>query len=54
MEIVAFTTKPGSKLTLQLVATTVAYAEPRLGGSVDFTKIDLSLPTAAGLTPAAG
>ena len=31
-------------LTLQIVATTVAYATPRLGGSVDFTHIDISLP----------
>ncbi len=50
MEIVAFTGKPGAKVTLQIVATTTAYAVPRLGGSVTFDKIDLSLPTAADIT----
>jgi ABC-2 type transport system ATP-binding protein len=53
LEIVAFTVTPGAKLTLQLVATTVAYAEPRLGGSVDVSAVDVRLPTAAALTPAA-
>ena len=50
LEIVAFTGKPGAKVTLQIVATTTAYAVPRLGGTVTFDKIDLSLPTAAKLT----
>ena len=40
----------GESLTLQLVATTVAYAPPRLGGRVEFTKVHLVLPTARGLT----
>lgn len=52
LEIVAFAARPGARVTLQLVASTVSYAEPRLGGSVDFGNISLSLPTAAGLTPA--
>jgi hypothetical protein len=34
---------------LQLVATTTAYAQPRLGGSIEFTGVDVSLPTAADL-----
>jgi ABC-2 type transport system ATP-binding protein len=51
LEDVAFTTRSGSHLTLQLVATTVAYAPPRLGGSVHFDKIGITLPVAADLTP---
>lgn len=51
LEMVAFSGRPGAHLDLQLVATTVAYAQPRLGGSVDFSAIHLSLPTASGLTP---
>ncbi len=51
LEIVAYSVKPGSRLTLQLVATTVAYAQPRLGGSVHFERIHLSLPVAAGISP---
>src|SRR4029077_1258748 len=43
MEIVAYTAKRGSHLTLQLVATTVAYAEPRLGGTINFESVKLGL-----------
>jgi ABC-2 type transport system ATP-binding protein len=49
LEIVAYTGKPGAKVTLQIVATTTAYAVPRLGGTVTFDKIDVSLPTAAAI-----
>lgn len=51
LEDVAFTAQAGGHLTLQLVATTVAYAQPRLGGSVHFATIKISLPVAADLTP---
>lgn len=51
LEVVARSLTPDSELTLQLVATTVAYAEPRLGGSVTFEAVDVSLPTAGELTP---
>jgi ABC-2 type transport system ATP-binding protein len=51
LEMVAFTGTPASRLQLQLVATTVAYAQPRLGGTVDFTQIHLSLPVASHITP---
>jgi ABC-2 type transport system ATP-binding protein len=44
LEMIAFTTKPGGSLLLQIVATTVAYAQPRLGGSVSL-QATLSLPT---------
>jgi hypothetical protein len=50
--MIAFTTTPGSKLTLQLVAATVAYTQPRLGGSIGFHDIDISLPTVTNVNPA--
>jgi ABC-2 type transport system ATP-binding protein len=50
LEVVAFTGRPGAHVTLQLVATTVAYAAPRLGGTITFDKIDIRLPVAAVLT----
>jgi len=49
LETVVFAAHAGAHLTLQLVATTVAYAQPRLGGSIHFTKIALSLPVARDL-----
>ncbi len=49
LEVVAFDGAEGAGVTLQLVATTVAYAEPRLGGRVDFRTIDISLPTVEGM-----
>jgi ABC-2 type transport system ATP-binding protein len=48
LETVAYHAKPGARLTLQLVATTVAYAQPRLGGSVDFDQVHLTLPVVSG------
>jgi ABC-2 type transport system ATP-binding protein len=50
MEVVAFDAAAGSALQLQLVASTVAYATPRLGGTVDFGAIDVSLPVVEGLS----
>jgi ABC-2 type transport system ATP-binding protein len=44
LEIVAQTLKARDSLTLQLVATTVAYASPRLRGSVTFSNIKIGLP----------
>ncbi len=52
LEMIVFSATAGSKLTLQLVASTVAYAPPRLGGSVDFSAIAIQLPTTTGLRPA--
>ena len=49
LEMVVFTATPGAKLLLQIVATTVAYTQPRLGGSVELTA-HLRLPVATGLT----
>jgi ABC-2 type transport system ATP-binding protein len=48
LEMVAFTARRASRLTLQLVATTVSYAEPRLGGRVDFSSVKLALPAVSG------
>jgi ABC-2 type transport system ATP-binding protein len=50
LEMVAYTGRPHAAVELQLVATTVAYATPRLGGSIDFSRIHISLPVAAHLT----
>lgn len=44
----------GETLTLQLVATTTAYATPRLGGEVTFDRIELSLPTATAMERRSG
>lgn len=52
LELVVFSARAGAKLTLQLIASTVAYAPPRLGGSVDFSAIGLELPITTGLRPA--
>ena len=49
LEMVAFTGRAHTSIELQVVATTVAYAHPRLGGSVHFTRIGVSLPVAARL-----
>jgi ABC-2 type transport system ATP-binding protein len=52
LETVAHLLRPGSSLTLQLVATTVAYAQPQLGGSVTFSAISITLPVTTALRPA--
>lgn len=49
LETVMFTSGKGSRLTLQLVARTVAYVEPQMGGSVELAGIDVELPTVTGL-----
>jgi ABC-2 type transport system ATP-binding protein len=45
MEDVVFAAAKGAKLTLQLVASTVAYAVPQMGGDVDFSRVELTIPT---------
>jgi ABC-2 type transport system ATP-binding protein len=50
LEMIGQQLAKGDTLTLQLVATTVAYAQPRLGGTVEFTKIRVEVPTVRGLT----
>jgi ABC-2 type transport system ATP-binding protein len=49
LEWVSYTAAPGSALRLQIVATTVAYATPRLGGEVDISKAVVSLPVVTGM-----
>jgi ABC-2 type transport system ATP-binding protein len=49
LESVAYTARPGAKLTLQIVATTTAYAEPRVGGTIDLSAVKIELPTVTGL-----
>jgi ABC-2 type transport system ATP-binding protein len=48
LEVVSHLVRPGTTLTLQLVATTTAYGEPRLGGTVDLSDIAVSLPVVQG------
>jgi ABC-2 type transport system ATP-binding protein len=50
LETIAYTATAGTSLELQLVATTVAYVTPRLGGVVHFSHVTVSLPTAQGLS----
>lgn len=49
LEAIAFTAPPGATLTLQIVATTVSYAQPRLDGSVHFDRARIELPVATGV-----
>ena len=49
LEAIAQTVRPGSSITLQLVATTVAYSQPQFGGSITFDSIDVSLPVSSDL-----
>jgi ABC-2 type transport system ATP-binding protein len=51
LEIVSQAFAQGQHVVLQLVATTVAYAQPRLGGSVTFSAINVTLPVVSGLKP---
>ena len=50
LEMVAFTGLPHQRIELQLVATTVAYATPRLGGSVELHAVHVVLPTVTHVT----
>ena len=52
LEMIAFTAHPTATVTLQIVATTVAYAVPRLGGTIDFSAITIDLPAVGGVTAA--
>ena len=52
LEVVAHKVTPQSDLVLQVVATTTLYGTPRLDGTVDLTKVGISLPTVTGYRPA--
>jgi ABC-2 type transport system ATP-binding protein len=49
LESIGYTAKAGTSLELQLVATTVAYITPRLGGTISFDRVRVEVPTAKGL-----
>src|ERR1700722_3050698 len=49
LESVGYTAKAGAALELQLVASTVAYITPRLGGTVTFERVRVDVPTARDL-----
>jgi ABC-2 type transport system ATP-binding protein len=49
LETIGYTAKAGGSLQLQLVATTVAYITPRLGGTITFKQVRVDVPTAKGL-----
>jgi len=51
LEVVAHHVVEGVRVTLQLVATTPAYATPRLGGELTVTDVALELPTTDDLSP---
>ena len=49
LETVVFSGTAGDTLSLQLTSSGRGYGQPRLGGTVRFTSISLSLPTAVGM-----
>jgi ABC-2 type transport system ATP-binding protein len=50
LETVGYSAEPGASLQLQLVATTVAYVIPQLGGTINFSRVTVDLPTVKGLS----
>jgi ABC-2 type transport system ATP-binding protein len=54
LEMVAHFMVSGTSLTVQIVASTVAYAVPRLGGSLVFDSIQVSLPVMTSAVANAG
>lgn len=55
LETVAQRVAAGDTLTLQIVATTVAYAQPRLGGKIELSDISVAYPlVTSGLRRSAG
>nr|WP_289012258.1 hypothetical protein [uncultured Candidatus Microthrix sp.] len=52
LEVIAQHMKADSSLTLQVVASTGAFAKPELGGEIDVSSLDVSLPTTTELTEA--
>ncbi len=51
LESVVFSANPGDRLNLQLTSSGVGYGQPRLGGTIRFSSINVSLPTAVGMRP---
>jgi ABC-2 type transport system ATP-binding protein len=50
LESVGYSAHAGTSLELQVVATTVAYVTPRLGGTIGFSRVKVVLPTVKGLS----
>lgn len=51
LEVVAHHYRQYDDVTLQVVATTPAFATPRLGGTIDVTALSVGLPVTEALTP---
>ena len=51
LEVVGYSATADSRLSLQIVANTTAYAEPCFGGSLKIAKAKVTLPTVTGMTP---
>jgi len=49
LEMVVFSATAGDRLTLQVMSSATGYAQPRFGGHIKFTSMDLSMPTAIGM-----
>jgi ABC-2 type transport system ATP-binding protein len=52
LEVVVHHLEVGDSVTLQIVATTPAFATPRLGGEIEVTALDLALPVTGALARA--
>jgi ABC-2 type transport system ATP-binding protein len=50
LETIGYTARAGSSLELQIVATTVAYVTPRLGGALHVSHASVELPTVKGVS----
>ena len=51
LEVVGYSATPDSRLSLQIVASTTAYATPCFGGMLKVARASISLPTATGMQP---
>ena len=50
LEMVVFNAKGGAKVTLQILSSTPAFAEPRYGKTT-ISALQIDLPTATGMKP---
>ena len=54
LEVIGYSVTPDSRLSLQIVASTTAYATPCFGGTLKVARAAISLPTATGMQPLLG
>jgi len=54
LEVIGYSATPDSRLSLQIVASTTAYATPCFGGTLKVARAAISLPTATGMQPLLG